>query len=229
MTVDLYGKIGPAGCRSVLLTAKAIGVKLNMITTIPLTDDVRNPEFLKMNPQKTIPVLNDNGLYINESRAIMQYLCNKYSPSDDQYYPKLPEKRAIVDARLNFELGTLQQRFEQAYFPVLFFGASTFPPDKMKKLEEALGYLEIYLENGYVAGNFLSIADFSVVATVSTILAAGQKIHQFPKVVDYLNRCRIQIVGYEEINQKGIDDFLARFKTKLDTAWSNWDMNSPTG
>lgn len=52
----------------------------------------------------------------------------------------------------------------------------------MKKLEEALGYLEIYLENGYVAGNFLSIADFSVVATVSTILAAGQKIHQFPKV-----------------------------------------------
>lgn len=68
-----------------------------------------------MNPQKTIPVLNDNGLYINESRAIMQYLCNKYSPSDDQYYPKLPEKRAIVDARLNFELGTLQQRFEQAY------------------------------------------------------------------------------------------------------------------
>lgn len=50
----------------------------------------KSPEYLKMQPFGKIPVLEDDGLLIYESRAIAKYLASKYgngklcpSPADD--------------------------------------------------------------------------------------------------------------------------------------------------
>lgn len=67
-----------------------------------------------MNPQKTVPTLSDNGLYLNESRAMMQYLCNQYA-KDDTLYPKNPRERAVIDSRLLFDIGTIYDRLATAY------------------------------------------------------------------------------------------------------------------
>ena len=53
-----------------------------------------------------MPVIDDDGYILWESRAIMQYLCNQYAP-DSTLYPRDPEKRATVDRLLNFDLKTL--------------------------------------------------------------------------------------------------------------------------
>ncbi len=42
------------------------------------------------------------------SRAIMAYLCNNHG--DTKLYPLDPKVRAVVDQRLNFDMGTLNQR-----------------------------------------------------------------------------------------------------------------------
>ena len=44
------------------------------------------------------------------SRAIIQYLANKYG-KDEYLYPKDPVKRAVVDHRMYFDAGTLYDRF----------------------------------------------------------------------------------------------------------------------
>lgn len=48
MTLDLYGTLASAPCRSVLLTAKAIGVTLNIVETVPLSEAIKSPEFIKV-------------------------------------------------------------------------------------------------------------------------------------------------------------------------------------
>ena len=60
-------------------------------------------EYAKMNPQKEIPVLDDDGFLLSEHIAIMQYLCDKYRP-DSPLYPKDPKARAIVNHRLCFNM-----------------------------------------------------------------------------------------------------------------------------
>jgi glutathione S-transferase len=51
------------------------------------------------------------------SRAILSYLADKYG-KDDSLYPKDPKKRALVDQRLYFDIGTLYQRFGDYYVSI---------------------------------------------------------------------------------------------------------------
>lgn len=59
-----------------------------------------------MNPQHTIPTLEDDGKKIWDSHAINAYLVGKYG-KDDSLYPKDLAKRAIVDQRLHFDSGMI--------------------------------------------------------------------------------------------------------------------------
>ncbi|KAM3959974.1 glutathione S-transferase 1-like [Aphomia sociella] len=110
MTIDLYLMKGSAPCRAVLLTARALNLEINQKPTDLNKGEHLTPEYLKLNPQHTIPTLVDDGFSIWESRAIMSYLVNKYG-KDTSLYPEDPKIRAIIDQRLYFDIGVLYHRF----------------------------------------------------------------------------------------------------------------------
>lgn len=114
MPIDLYYMDVSAPCRAVMMTAKLIGVELNMKMTNLMAGEHMKPEFLAINPQHNVPTVDDNGFHLNESRAICAYLINQYA-KDDTLYPKEPKVRALVDQRLYFDMGVLYQKFGLVY------------------------------------------------------------------------------------------------------------------
>jgi len=212
MSVDIYYLPGSAPCRSVLLAAKHFGLKTELKLVDLMGGETRTPEFLKMNPQHTVPTVNDEGFYLNESRSILRYFANKYG-KEESIYPKDVKDRYKVENRLDFDMGTLYQRFGDLYYPMMFGGAS-FDAEKGKKLDEALGFVETFLkDDSYVAGNNLTIADFAVISSLSTIDAVGHDLSAFPKVKAYIEKLKGELDGYVELNQQGADAFGAWYRS----------------
>lgn len=63
-------------------------------------------EYMKINPQHTVPTLIDDGKTLWDSHAINTYLIEKYA-SDDSLYPKDLYQRALVNQRLFFDCSVL--------------------------------------------------------------------------------------------------------------------------
>ena len=81
------------------------------------------PEFLAKDPADLTPLLEEEGLpkgALWESCAIMQYLCNKHGL--DQFYPRDPGERAMVDSAMFYLIGTLYPLIARATYPALGFG-----------------------------------------------------------------------------------------------------------
>ncbi|XP_046967287.1 glutathione S-transferase 1-1-like [Vanessa cardui] len=214
MPVDLYYVPGSAPCRAVLLTARALNLNLNLKLVDLHHGEHLKPEYLKINPQHTVPTLVDDGYPIYESRAIITYLVNKYGKGS-ALYPEDPKARALVDQRLYFDIGTLYQRFGDYFYPQIFGGAPA-DKDKLAKVEDALKLLDTFLEGQkYVAGPNLTVADLSIVAGVSSFEASDIDFKKYANVKRWYETVKSTAPGYQEANEKGLDAFKALVNSLL--------------
>ncbi|XP_071569699.1 glutathione S-transferase 1-like [Temnothorax nylanderi] len=208
MPIDLYQVPGSAPCRAVRLAATAVGVDVNLKYTDIMAGEHLKPEFLKMNPQHTIPTLDDNGLYLWESRAIMSYLANQYG-KNDSLYPKDPKKRAVVDQRLYFDLATLYQSFADYYYTLVFSGVT---PEQAKydKVNNALAFLDKFLEGeNYAAGKTLTLADLALVVTIANFKLMDHDLSKYSNILRWFAKIQAEAPKYNEIEGEGIKAFKA--------------------
>ncbi|XP_058119595.1 glutathione S-transferase 1-like [Anopheles ziemanni] len=209
--MDFYHLHMSAPCQAVRLVAKALGLHLNLKEVDLATDAQFKPEFLKINPQHCIPTLVDNDFVLWESRAISTYLCEKYG-KNDSLYPRDPKKRAVVNQRLFFDMGTLYGRFSTAYYPVLMEGKE-LNHELMGKVDEAFEFLEGYLaKTSYVAGDKLTVADLAVLPSVTTIQTiTSYDFSKFPNIQRWYGELKESVAGYQEICVEGANLFRKTF------------------
>merc|ERR1711915_32582 len=212
---DFYYMDLSAPCRSVMLTAKAVGLDLNMKPLNLMAGEQMKPEFVAINPQHCVPTFVDGDFTLWESRPICTYLASKYG-KDESLYPADLKTRATIDRLMYFDMGTLYFRFGEYVYPVLFRGANKPDPEKLEKLQEALGWLNGFLEgDDYAVGNSVTVADHTLVASVSTFEAAGIDLSKHPNVLAWLSRCKANMPGYKQANDQGAQEFGKMAKTKL--------------
>ncbi|MCL4145950.1 UNVERIFIED_CONTAM: hypothetical protein GTU68_051792 [Idotea baltica] len=201
-------------CRSVMLTAKALGLTLNKIEVNVFEGQHMTPEFIEMNPQHSVPTLVDGDLTLWESRPICTYLVAKYG-EDDSLYPADPEQRFRIDRLLYFDMGTLYTRFLKYAGPALFQGEDP-DPAKLESLNEALGWFNGFLEgHEFCVGDSITVADFSLIASISSLIEAGIDMSEFANITPWVERCQEQMVDYESENGEGAKAFGEFAKPKL--------------
>jgi len=208
MGIDYHHMEASAPCRGPRLTAAALGVELNLKSVDLMKQEHMTPEYLKMNPQHTVPTMDDGGFCLWESRAISCYLVSAYG-KDDSLYPKDPKQRAIVDQRLYFDMGSLYEKFGQCIYPVLFAGVKEIPSDKKEALASVLTLLDGFISScgGYVAAKHITIADHSIAATISTMAEAGVDISKYSNIAEWYKKVQTEMPGYAEVNAPGATEF----------------------
>lgn len=91
--------------------------------------------------------------------------------------------------------------------PVVYFGATSFQAEKVKRLEDALGLLsELVQEGGWLTGSTPTIADCCAAASVSTILSVLPTIKVPEKVAAWLKKSEEELPEYGVVNKPGADN-----------------------
>ncbi|NP_001165914.1 glutathione S-transferase D3 [Nasonia vitripennis] len=204
--IELYHMPNSPPCRAVRLTAHYIGVPLKLNFIDVFKGEHLSPEYEEINPEKKIPFLVDGDFKLGESRAIMIYLVEKYG-KNSRILPSEPSGRALVNQALSFDIGTLFKAMAQYYFPVIFKIEETHSPERYEKLKDAFGILDRMLESqDYVAGRNLTVADLSIIATVTTAEALGFEVEgKYKNVEKWIERTRVATPGYKKINVEGVE------------------------
>lgn len=162
-------------------------------------------------------MLDDNGILIADSHAICAYMSEKYG-KNDRLYPKNLANRAMVDARLHFDSGHLFARLRFLFEPILYFKSKEMPGDRIQSIQMAWDILERFLENSaFVCGDAMTIADFCLVATASSICdIVPLDAVKHSNIIKWMDRMS-KLPYYEEINgarAKTLQDFVRDTLTK---------------
>lgn len=160
-----------------------------------------------MNPQHTVPLLDDNGIIIADSHAICAYLSDVYG-TDDRLYPKCVVKRALVNSRLHFNSGHFFARMRFLYEPIVYFGSAEWPDDRIEYIQKTFDILERFLEDSpYVCGDDMTIADFCLVATAESLTEnVPLDPDKHANVIEWIKRMS-ELSYYDELNGAPARDF----------------------
>lgn len=169
-----------------------------------------------MNPQGTIPTLDDNGKYIYDSHAINSYLATAYG-NDDTLCPKDPYLRAVLDQRMHFQDSVLNAKFVGVIGPVHQGKATAFAEEDLHALYSSYDVLETFLTKSlYIVGDNLTVADFNVVAEVTTSMMFVPSLvdtARYPKIFDWLERMNT-LPYFDEASTKLLEKLFNLLKDK---------------
>ncbi|XP_020818168.1 glutathione S-transferase 1-like [Drosophila serrata] len=212
--IVLYGVDLSPCVRSVKLVLKALNLKYEFKEVNLQKGEHLQEAYLKMNPQHTVPTLDDNGTYLWDSHAIATYLVDKYGKSDE-LYPKDLAKRAIIDQRLYFDASVIYAGLAGVTGPFFAHGKTEVAQEQLDTIHRGLAHLETFLSNGkYLVGDTLTIADLCTGPTVSALRAAVDiEASVYPKVSAWLNRLN-EIAYYKDINEAAVQGYVAFLRSQ---------------
>ncbi|XP_071440215.1 glutathione S-transferase 1-like isoform X3 [Hetaerina americana] len=208
MPMRLYSVSDSPPTLAVRMSLEALGVEYQLVDVDFINGEHLTEEYGKKNPQKEVPMLDDNGFLLSESIAILQYLADKYS-TDGSLYPKEPQRRAVVNHRLAFNLTTYYRYIAEHVMAPIFY-AYKRTTETLKKMNIGISVFNIILERQgtkYAAGDGLTIADFPLLTATACLEAIHFNLSQYPEVAKWYENFKnenpklwsIVLPGMEEV------------------------------
>ncbi|XP_050345467.1 glutathione S-transferase 1-like [Nymphalis io] len=202
---------------AVIMLGDILGLQFDYKKPNLLNLEHKSPEFKKINPMGTIPVLEDGDFIVSESHAIMKYLIAKYGGDyQEKLYPSDVKTRALIDQSLFFDTGVLFIRLKVFALPTLLHGLDGPSPAHRADIDEAFSVVEAYLQkNKYIAADHLTIADLSLGSTVTAIHGVHKVDEKrFPRCTEWL-----ALLNREEYFKKINEPCAALFANIMNMFW----------
>lgn len=153
----------------------------------------RSPDYLQRNPFAQVPVLDDDGLIIRDSQAILVYLAKRYG--GEQWWPDDAYQLAQVVAWLSTAAneifhGPAKLRVHHK------FGRNIDTAMAQQTAEKVLGIIDRHLQSRvWLVGDSVSIADVAVYPYLALAPEGGLDIATYPNIVAWFQRIRA-LSGY---------------------------------
>ena len=163
MTLKVWGRRSSFNVQKVLWLVGELGLPHEHIPAGGSFGGLDDPDFLAMNPHGRVPVIDDDGVVVWESHAILRYLTARYGGLT--WWPETPAARAEADGWMDWAQTSLQP----AFLTGVFWGWYRTPEAQRNKLaiEAALAACarhftlldKVLADRPFLSGEAPSLAD----------------------------------------------------------------------
>jgi glutathione S-transferase len=187
----LHQMLVSGNCYKVRLCAAQTGVKLTLKTYGLLDGDTRKPEFLKLNPNGRVPLLEyEDGRLLPESGAILFHLSDGTKLQPDTAWERAQMLQWMFFEQYSHEPYIAVARFWLRFAPAAARESKrSLIPEWHAKGRAALAVMETHLAtHDWFAGSAYSIADIALYAYTHCAADGGFELSEFPQVTRWLAR-----------------------------------------
>jgi glutathione S-transferase len=184
----LYGSARSRALRTLWMLGE-LGVSYDHKDYLPRSAETQTPEFTALNPNRRVPVIDDDGFVLSESMAINFYLAKKHGSA---LYPADPKNEALAWQWSLWETDRLDRAIVNYVNHTSALPAAERKPEiaeaAWKECVPALDVLETALgKSQWLAGPAFSVGDLNVASALYRALSID--LGKWPNVKAWLNRC----------------------------------------
>ncbi len=168
------------------LCLSLLGVPHDIVDVDLKSGEHKTPAFLAMNPFGQVPVLEDNGVFIADSNAILVYVAKKFGRSE--WLPEDAHGAAQVQRWLSVAAGELMYGPAAARL-ITVFGRAFHPEEVIARAHSLLTLLEQHLSGReWLVGDRPTIADIAQYSYLAGAPEGNVDLSPYPAVNALLAR-----------------------------------------
>lgn len=203
----VLGRASSVNVRKVLWTCREIGIDYHREDFGGTFASTATPEFLAMNPNGLVPVIEDEAGPLWESNTICRYLAAKHGRTD--LLPASPRERAGVEQWMDWQATDLNGSWSYAFMALVRDDPQCRDPQLIRasevKWNAMMGILERRLAStgAFAAGANFTLADIGLGLSVNRWLMTPIERPDAPAVAAYFERLK-QRAGFIEHGCNGV-------------------------
>lgn len=165
MSLKLWGRITSVNVQKVVWCCDELGLPYERVDAGGAFGIVNTPEYLALNPNALIPVIEDDGFVLSESNAIVRYLAAKHPAQ--ALFPADARKRAEIDKWMEWQSTGYTPAMWGAFWHLVRTESAkrdmALVEASRVKSEKHAAVLDAHLANRpFVAGDSFSAADIVI-------------------------------------------------------------------
>ena len=167
--LKIWGRLSSVNVQKVVWCAAELGCRFERIEAGGAYGVVDTPEFHRLNPNRKVPVIDDDGFVLWESNAIVRYLCVKHG--DAGLLPAALTARAECDCWLDWQATELTPSMRDAFWQLVRTAPqerqSAVIEDSVRRTEPLVAVLdEVLAEREYLVDGRFTMADIVMACAV---------------------------------------------------------------
>ena len=172
MTLKIWGRMSSVNVQKVVWAARELELPFERVDAGGAFGGNRTPEYLRMNPNGKIPLIDDDGFVLWESNAIVRYLAARHGAGT--LWPNDLRQRADADRWMDWQATELTPAMRNAFMQLIRTAAEARSPALVGESNAATEALMAILDEHLAGRHFLCAQQFTVAD-----IAVGASVHRW--------------------------------------------------
>ena len=167
--LKIWGRMSSINVKKVVWTAQELALDFQRTEAGGLFGVVRTPDYMALNPNSLVPVIEDDDYVLWESNVIVRYLCAKHSPGE--LYPTDLHERFDAERWMDWQQTTLNPASRPGFWQLI-----RTPPEQRNDaliaesnaaVEALMATLDAHLaQHHFMVGDRFTVADIPLACEV---------------------------------------------------------------